>query len=75
MMTEEQKINYLTTQIENVYLKDIIDRYHLQSNNAIGKLLDVIASGISTTMSFVFVDLRWMSVLLYPERKTGKARI
>jgi len=48
MMTEEQKINYLTTQIENVYLKDIIDRYHLQSNNAIGELMDVIASGIST---------------------------
>ena len=48
MGTEEQKINYLTTQIENVYLKDIIARYHLQSNVAIGEVLDVISSGIST---------------------------
>lgn len=48
MGTEEQKINYLTTQIENVYLKDIIGRYHLQSNTAIGELLNVISSGIST---------------------------
>jgi len=48
MNTEEQKINYLNTQISNVYLKDIINRYHLQSDTAIGELLDVIASGIST---------------------------
>jgi predicted AAA+ superfamily ATPase len=48
MKTEEQKTNYLTTQVNNVYLRDIIDRYHLQSDTAIGELLDVIASGIST---------------------------
>lgn len=48
MRTEEQKVNYLVTQINNLYLKDIINRYHLQSDAAIGELLDVISSGIST---------------------------
>lgn len=48
MGTEEQKINYLITQVNNLYLRDIINRYHLQSDTAIGELLDVISSGIST---------------------------
>lgn len=48
MPTEEQKTKYLSTQIDNLYLRDIIKRYNLQSETAIGELLDVIASGIST---------------------------
>lgn len=48
MKTEEQKANYLIMQLRNVYLKDIIKRYHLNSDQDIGELLDVIASGIST---------------------------
>ena len=48
MNTEEQKSVYLTTQIENLYLRDIINRYHLHEDCTIGELLDVISSGIST---------------------------
>lgn len=48
MSTEEQKAEYLTTQINNMYLRDIINRYHLQTDTVIGELLDVISSGIST---------------------------
>jgi hypothetical protein len=48
MSTDEQKTNYLITQINNLYLRDIINRYHLQSDTAIGELLDVISFGIST---------------------------
>lgn len=48
MATEEQKVTYLTTQMNNLYLRDIIDRYHLREDCAIGELLDVISSGIST---------------------------
>ncbi len=48
MSTEEQKATYLTTQMENLYLRDIIHRYHLQSDSVIGELVDVISSGIST---------------------------
>lgn len=47
MKTDEQKVRYLTTQIENVYLRDIVKRYHLQSDADIGELLDILASGIS----------------------------
>lgn len=48
MKTEQQKSNYLITQLQNVYLKDIIVRYRLHSDPDIGELLDVIASGISS---------------------------
>ncbi|MCF0110370.1 MAG: ATP-binding protein [Erysipelotrichaceae bacterium] len=48
MKTEEQKAVYLTTQMKNVYLKDLLVRYNLQSDVAIGELTDVIASGISS---------------------------
>ena len=48
MKTPEQKSSYLKTQIENVYLKDIVERHNLNSDENIGELLDIIASGISS---------------------------
>ena len=51
MQTEEQKVAYLTTQITNVYLRDIVKRYHLQSDEDIGELLEILASGISTLVN------------------------
>ena len=51
MQTEEQKVAYLNTQITNVYLRDIVKRYHLQSDEDIGELLDILASGISTLVN------------------------
>ena len=48
MKTPEQKSGYLKTQIENVYLKDIVERHNLNSDENIGELLDIIASGISS---------------------------
>ena len=51
MQTDEQKVAYLTTQITNVYLRDIVKRYNLQSDEDIGELLDILASGISTLVN------------------------
>lgn len=48
MNTDEQKTNYLITQINGIYLRDIIKRYNLSENTLIGEVLDVIASGIAT---------------------------
>lgn len=48
MATEEQKMTYLITQMQSLYLRDIISRHNLPHNTAIGEVLDVIASGIST---------------------------
>ena len=48
MTTEEQKTTYLISQMKNVYLRDIILRYSVQDDAALGEVMDVIASGIST---------------------------
>lgn len=48
MTTEEQKSTYLISQMKNVYLRDIILRYSVQDDGALGEVMDVIASGIST---------------------------
>lgn len=47
MPTEEQKSNYLISQMKNLYLRDIIGRYSVQNEKALGEVIDVIASGIS----------------------------
>ena len=46
MNTEEQKTNYLISQMKNVYLRDIVNRYSLQDETALGEIIDVAASGI-----------------------------
>ena len=48
MKTDEQKSQYLISQIKNLYLRDIKNRYGIQDDIAIGEILDVVASGIST---------------------------
>lgn len=48
MTTEEQKASYLISQMNNLYLRDIIIRYNLSENTMIGEVVDVISSGIST---------------------------
>ena len=48
MATEEQKSSYLISQMQNIYLRDIKNRYGIQDETAVGEVLDVVASGIST---------------------------
>lgn len=48
MATEEQKSNCLISQMQGVYLKDVIHRHNLSENSMIGEVLDVVASGVST---------------------------
>lgn len=48
MSTEEQKTNYLISQMKNVYIRDIVNRYSVQDESILGEVMDVIASGIST---------------------------
>lgn len=48
MFTDEQKVNYLTTQMNNVYIKDIVVRNNLNSDLEISELVDILASGISS---------------------------
>ena len=48
MKTSEQKSSYLKKQLQNVYLKDLVERNNLNSDENIGELLDIIASSISS---------------------------
>lgn len=48
MATDEQKAQYLISQMNNLYLRDIKNRYGLKDDISIGEVLDVVASGIST---------------------------
>ena len=51
MKTETQKIRYLETQLNNVYLKDIIARNNLNNDTNLPELLDVLASGMATLVN------------------------
>ena len=46
--SERQKADYLKNIFANVYLKDVIERNHIQSSDEIGVLVDVLASSIGT---------------------------
>ena len=47
MPTEEQKMNYLISQMKNTYIRDIIDRHKVQNEDVLAEVMNVIASGIS----------------------------
>lgn len=70
MATEEQKSTYLISQMNGLYLKDIITRHNLWNNAPIGEVLDVIASGISSLtnpkkISDTFVSVRQEKISNY----------
>ncbi len=46
LKTEKQKSDYLKSIFDNVYIKDVIDRNRLQSQDEIGVLVDVLASAV-----------------------------
>jgi len=48
MATDEQKATYLISQMQGLYIEDIIKRNNLPENSAIREIIDVIASGISS---------------------------
>ena len=49
---EESKIAYLRSTFNVIYLRDIIDRYHLRKDTAIGDVVKVLASSVGSPMSF-----------------------
>lgn len=51
MQTDEQKIQYLNTQLAQTYIKDIVARHNLSSDGDVSDLLDVLASGTATLVN------------------------
>ena len=48
MDSDEDKMNYLKTQLDNVYLRDIVNRYDIRLDSELADLLNVLASGMSS---------------------------
>ncbi|KSV58474.1 ATP-binding protein [Acetivibrio ethanolgignens] len=48
MKTEEQKINYLTNLFKETYLKDIIEKHHIEKTQELEDLVNILASAIGS---------------------------
>ncbi len=62
MKTEEQKINYLTRLFEETYLKDIIERHHIEKSQELEDLVNVLASAIGSLTNVPKIETTFKSV-------------
>lgn len=63
MKTEEQKISYLTRLFEETYLKDIIERYHIEKAQELEDLINILASAIGSLTNVPKIESTFRSVL------------
>lgn len=63
MKTEEQKINYLTKLFEETYLKDIIERHHIEKSQELEDLVNVLASAIGSLTNVPKIEATFKSVI------------
>lgn len=62
MKTEEQKINYLTRLFEETYLKDIIERHHIEKSQELEDLVNILASAIGSLTNVPKIEAAFKSV-------------
>lgn len=63
MPTEEQKAAYLERLFEETYLKDIVEHNHLEKNQELGDLINVLASSIGSLTNAPKIEATFKSVL------------
>ena len=63
MKTEEQKIKYLTNLFEETYLKDIIERHHIEKTQELEGLVNVLASAIGSLTNVPKIEATFRSVI------------
>ena len=63
MKTEEQKINYLTKLFEEMYLKDIIERHHIEKSQELEGLVNVLASAIASLTNVPKIEATFKNVI------------
>lgn len=63
MKTEEQKIDYLTRLFEETYLRDIIERYHIEKTQELEDLVNVLASAIGSLTNVAKIEATFKSVI------------
>ena len=63
MKTEEQKINYLTKLFKETYLKDIIERHHIEKSQELEDLVNILASAIGSLTDVPKIESAFKSVI------------
>ena len=63
MKTEEQKINYLTNLFKETYLKDIIERHHIEKTQELEDLVNILASAIGSLTNPPKIEATFKSVI------------
>ena len=63
MATDEQRMEYLTRLFEETYVKDIIERNHIEKVQEINDLINVLASGIGSLTNASKIEATFKSVI------------
>jgi len=63
MQTDEQKVRYLTGLFEETYIKDIVERHHIEKEQELGDLINVLASGIGSLTNPSKIEATFKSVM------------
>ena len=63
MRTDEQKMSYLSSLFEEVYLRDIIERNHIMKTEEFEDLVDVLASAVGSLTNPAKIEATFESVL------------
>ncbi len=63
MKTEEQKVNYLTNLFTETYLKDIVERHHIEKTQKLEDLVNILASTIGSLTNPPKIAATFQSVI------------
>ena len=63
MATDEQRMAYLTGLFEETYIKDIIERNHIEKVQEINDLINILASGIGSLTNVSKIEATFRSVI------------
>ena len=63
MKTEDQKISYLTNLFKETYLRDIIERYHIEKIQELEDLINILASSIGSLTNPPKLEATFKSVI------------
>jgi len=63
MATDEQRMEYLTSLFEETYIKDIIERNHIEKVQEMNDLINVLASGIGSLTNASKIEATFKSVI------------
>lgn len=63
MNTDEQRMEYLTRLFEETYIKDIIERHHIEKVQEMNDLINILASGTGSLTNASKIEATFKSVL------------